>query len=431
VHGLITRRSAIALAALVPLVTLAACGSGSGGTPAAAASPDDGTSLTMWVRSATDAFSQRLVNGYNASHKNQVKLTVIPNDSYLQKVGAAAGANSLPDILASDVVYVPNYTKQGLYQDLTSKIDALPFKDALAKSSITAATSGGKVYGVPHNIDSSVLFYNKDLFKKAGLDPEKAPRTFDDIYADAKAVRGIGGDTYGFYFGGNCGGCTGYTTFPFDWAAGGSVLSDDGKKADIDNATFKQVFALYKKMYDEGIVASGAKTEDGSTWAASFLAGKVGILPQGSGLVGSLNKAKFSWGVASLSSPDGTASSTFVGGDVAGVSRSSTHLDQAWDFLQWTLGDKAQTEIIAKNGDLPGRTDLTSNPYTSKDPRTKLIADGVVRGHTPVALPFGELFNDANGPWVAGFRKAIFGDNPDAALSDTQSAVQSKLDSSG
>ncbi len=433
----IPRRRALALLTVVPLAAAAACSSGGsgGGSPASdsasSANPDNGTQLTMWVRSATDAFSKRLVAGYNSSHKNQVKLTVIPNDSYLQKVGAAAGANSLPDILAADVVYFPNYTKQGIYQDLTAKIDALPFKAALAQSSISAATRKEKVYGVPHKLDSSVLFYNKDLFKKAGLDPEKAPANFDEIYSDAKAVNKLGGGVNGFYFGGNCGGCMGYSTFPYAWAAGKTVISDDGTKADLDNEAFKKTFALYKKMYDEGIVASGAKTEDGSTWSASFLAGKVGILPLGSPLVGDLQKVKFQWGVAPLMAPDGSATSTFVGGDVAGVSRSSSHPDQAWDFLKWTLGDQAQVEIIAKNGDLPGRTDLSDNKYTSDDPRTKLIADGIKNGHTPAALPFGELFNDANGPWVAGIRKAIFGDSPDQALSDMQSAVQSKLDSSG
>lgn len=423
-------RRACVLATVPLLLVAAACSGADDSSPSSAATPDDGSELTMWVRSATDDFSQRLVDGYNKTHQNKVKLTIIPNDSYLQKVGAAAGANSLPDILAADVVYSPNYTKQGLFVDVTDRVKSLDFAADLAQAHIKAATNEDKIYAIPHKLDSSVLFYNKDLFEKAGLDPEKPPKTFEDIYTSAKAITALGGGVQGFYFGGNCGGCTGYTTFPNAWAAGSEVISSDGRTADIDNDAFKATFALYKRMFDEGIVASGAKTEDGSTWSEGFVAGKVGIVMNGSPLISSLQPVTFDWGVAALGSPDGSATSTFVGGDVAGISRSSKKVDQAWDFLSWTLSEEAQVEIIAKNGDLPDRTDLVDNKYTSADPRTKLIADGLTNGRTPATLPFGELFNDPNGPWVAGFRGAIFGDDPDAALADAQSKIQSTIDSS-
>ena len=74
---------------------------------------DDGTTLTMWTRSLTAEFSRRLVDAYNQTHRNKVKLTVMPADSYQQRVGVAAGAGQLPDLLAADVVYAPNYTSNG------------------------------------------------------------------------------------------------------------------------------------------------------------------------------------------------------------------------------------------------------------------------------------------------------------------------------
>ena len=52
---------------------------------------DDGTTLTMWTRAATEARSQALVDAYNASHQNQIELTVVPTDDYQTMVGAAAG----------------------------------------------------------------------------------------------------------------------------------------------------------------------------------------------------------------------------------------------------------------------------------------------------------------------------------------------------
>jgi multiple sugar transport system substrate-binding protein len=409
-------------------LTVAACGGG-GSKTGSSSNPDDGTQLTMWVRSATDQFSQRLVDAYNSSHKNHVALTIIPNDSYLTKVGAAAGSHSLPDILASDVVYSPNYTKQGLFQDISADVKALPFYGSIAKSHLDVASYQGKIYAVPHKLDSSVLFYNKDLFKQAGLDPEKAPVNFTEMLADARKITALGHGITGFDLAGNCGGCGVYTLFPYAWAAGEPVLSDDGKKVSIDSPAFKSIFGLYKQMTDEKLVDSSDKAQDGSTWPANFEAGKVGILPLGSPIVGDLLKqTKFQWGVAPLMAPDGSGTATFIGGDVAGISATSKHRAQAWDFLKWTLEDNAQVEIIAKNGDLPGRTDLAGNKYTAADPRTKLIADGLKNGHTPFALPFGDLFNNPNGPWLATIRAAIYGNDIDKALADGQSKIQAGLD---
>jgi multiple sugar transport system substrate-binding protein len=217
--------------------------------------------------------------------------------------------------------------------------------------------------------------------------------------------------------------------FPYAWAAGVDILPNNGTKVDINNDTFKQIFGLYRQLTQENLVASSDKTQDGSTWPNNFLSGKVGMLALGSPIVGALQQQKiFQWGVTSLMSPDGAHTSTFVGGDVAGISKSSKHKAQAWDFLKWTLDDNAQVEIIAKNGDLPCRTDLTGNKYTASDPRTKFIADGLKNGVTPFALPFGDLFNNPNGPWVETIQGAIYGPDLNKALADGQSKIQAGLD---
>jgi multiple sugar transport system substrate-binding protein len=420
------RTAGLVAAFAAVILAVAACGSG-GAKASTSSSPDDGTNLTMWVRSATDQYSQRLVDAYNASHKNHVTLTIIPNDNYLTKVGAAAGSNSLPDILASDVVYAPNYTSQGLFQDITARVKALPFYDGIAKSHLANASLDGKIYAVPHKLDSSVLFYNKDLFTKAGI--AAPPANFADILADARKITALGNGVTGFDIAGSCGGCGVYTLFPYAWAAGVDILPDGGKKVDIDNDAFKAIFGLYRQLTAENLVASGDKTQDGSTWPNNFLSGKVGMLALGSPIVGSLlSQHTFDWGVTSLMAPDGSKTSTFVGGDVAGISKSSKHADQAWDFLAWTLGDDAQVNIIAKNGDLPCRTDLTGNQYTAADPRTKFIADGLANGVTPYALPFGDVFNNPNGPWVQTIQAAIYGPDLDKALQDGQNNIQAALD---
>lgn len=424
------RRLLLTLGILGLATTVACGGAAEAPTSENSANPDDGSQLTMWVRSDGSS-TKALVEAYNKTHQNQVKLTIIPGETYQQKVGAAAGSKSLPDILAADVVYSPNYVEQGLLLDVTDKVAALPFKADLAPAHVTAVSKDDRAYGVPHIVDLSLVLYNKDLYAKAGLDPEQPPKTFEEMYTHGKAIRELGGDTYGFYLAGNCAGCNSYTLMPYLAAAKQPPLSDDGKTAALDTPAMREVTALYKRMLDEDIAPKGAATETGATWDAGFQAGKVGILPGGSFSFLNLKKAKFDWGVASLMAPDGSASSGFVGGDVVSVTSTSKYPEQAWNFIEWTLSEEAQVEVLAKRGVFTSRVDLADNQYFADDPRLVASVKSLADGYTPKALAYGEIFNAANGPWLAGLRAIIVnGADPNAELAKMQTDAQKILDES-
>lgn len=101
----------------------------------------------------------------------------------------------MPDIFAADVVFLPNFIEQGLMEDITDRIDALPFVDDLAPSHVEAGTLDGAKHVVPHTLDLSVLFFNKDLYEQAGLDPEAPPESLEEVAEQARTIREeIGGD---------------------------------------------------------------------------------------------------------------------------------------------------------------------------------------------------------------------------------------------
>ena len=415
----------IATAAAASLLLV---GCSSAAAPQPTGDPDDGTTLTMWARPDNGPTAQLLVDEYNKTHKNVVKLTRVPSVSFQAKVGAAAGSGGLPDILASDVVLAPNYVKQGLYQDLTAPVTSLPYYSSLSHAHTDATTLDGKIYGTPLVVDSSLIIYNKDLFTAAGLDPSVGPTNFNDIYNDARAIRDkVGGDTYGFYFGGNCAGCNAYTMFPYLVAAGTPPFTNDGNTGDFDSPAMKSTLDLYKKMYDEGIMPASAKEEDGSNWTTQFNSGKIGILPVGTFDFSSLASAPFQWGVAELPAPDGSKTSTFVGGDVAGISKDSKHSAEALNFLEWTLDQDAQVNVLAKNGNLPSRVDLATNEFSAKDPRVVQAIQGLANGYTPSSVAYGAVISSATGPWETMFRDYIFNDKPDA-IEVGQKAMQAGID---
>ena len=420
---IVVMMGALALAVVLP-VMVAGCGKSK--QSGASGNPDDGTTITMWTRAATEAQSKLLVDAYNASHKNKVELTVVPTDNYAQKIATAAGGKALPDVFAADVIFAPNYTSKHLFLDITDRIDALPFKDKLAPSHIKLGTYQGKKYAVPHTIDLSVIFWNKDLYTKAGLDPEKGPTTLKEMAEHAKKIQALGGDINGTTLGGNCGGCGVFTLWPSIWAAGGDVMNADGTAGTLDSKPVKDTLAIWRQLYADGIAQPGSKDEQGPTWVGRFQSGKVGVGPMPSTTLAMMEGAGLKVGVIPIPGPDG-GQSTFVGGDVLGISSTTTKADAAWNFLAWSLSDDAQVEVLAKHKDLIARTDLAENKYSAADPRVVTSLKVLAQGKTPYALNFNQTFNDPQGPWLTTMRGALFGPDLDAALAEGNTKVTASL----
>ncbi|WP_307871654.1 sugar ABC transporter substrate-binding protein [Micromonospora sp. U21] len=394
-------------------VGVAACGSDDGGTSAAEAGPngvDDGSELTMWTRAPLEKQAKLLVDAYNAGHQNKVKLTVVPNDDYVAKVGAAAGSDGLPDLFAADIVYVPNWVKQGLFQDLSTNIDGLSFKDSINKGHLSAGTVEGKKHVLPFVLDLSMLFWNKQLFKEAGLDPEKAPATLEEYAAAAKAVQATKKNgVYGTATGLSCGGCLVFTWFPSVWAGGGEVLSEDGTESKLADDTAQKVYSTWNDLWKSGAVLPASEGETGPTWTAPFTEGKVGLMLYPATL---LSSTPFDVGVAPIPGPNG-GGSTFVGGDGLGVSKDSKKAAQAWNFLSWMMSEEAQVEVLAKNKDVVSRADLANNRYAAEDPRLVTINEAAGKGDTPVALNFQQAFNAPNSPWLTLVRNRVLNGSGD------------------
>ncbi|BAJ74406.1 ABC-type sugar transport system, periplasmic component [Microbacterium testaceum StLB037] len=421
-------RAATAILAASALVGgLAACSGGSS-TAAPADIPaegtDDGATLTLWTRAPLEKQAKDLVAAYNASHKNQVELTVVPNDDYVAKVGAAAGSGGLPDLFAADIVYVPNWVQQGLFQDVSAQIDGLSYKSSINQGHLDAGTLDGKEYVLPFVLDLSVMMWNKDLVKEAGLDPEKAPATIDDFAKTAKAVQalnkpGVSGTSTGL----NCGGCLLFTWFPSVWASGEEVLNADGTQSLLDNDAAKKVYSTWKDLNASGAVAPGSADETGATWVAGFQEGKVGIMPFPATLLPSLT---FDAGVSGIPGVKG-GESTFVGGDGIGISKDSKQSPQAWNFLSWLTSEDAQVGVLAKGGSTVSRSDLADNEYAAKDPRQVAINEVAGKGKTPVALNFQQAFNAPGSPWLTLVRNAVLqGTNTVDADNDEITAVLSQ-----
>lgn len=418
------KRSTTAAAALLGSMALlaTACGSGSG-----AAGAGDGGTITLWARDDEKGFINLLADAWNKDHKTKVKVSVVVTENFVQKFGTAAASGSGPDVAAIDLVYLPYFASVGVLDDITDKAESLPYYKDLSPAHRKLATYEDRTYALPFTAEASVLFYNKDLFKKAGLDPDKPPADYAEITRAAKKIRALGKDTYGYVISGACGGCNIFEFTPHIWASGGDVLSDDGTKARLDSPEVADALAMYRQMYTDGSIPELSKTDNGSNAAAAFQSGKIGMIPLGAFYVQTLKKDnKVDFGVAPLPGKNGGTSS-FAGGDEIAVTKGAKNKEAAWEFVKWATGEEAQT-ILAKNAIVPVRTDLNDKIYVPLDPRFKVLADAMAKGRTPYSVVENALFNDNNGPWIKMINKAVFTGDVKGAQKAAQKEAQAIID---
>ena len=415
-------RTLAGIAAAALIVPLAACGgSGNGGTATAEGIPakgtDDGTEITLWTRSPLERQAKNVVEAYNKSHKNQVKLEIIPNDDMEGKVGGASQTDSLPDILAGDVVRIPYWASEGIFTDITTQIDGLDNKDDLQQGHIEAGTVDGAEYTLPFITDVSVMVWNKNLYKEAGLDPEQGPKSIDQFVEQAKKVAALNKDgVAGSYLAGQSGGALVFDLFPSVWADGESVMNKDGSEATLDNDSMKGVLDAYKELANTtNGLGAGSKEETGATWTAPFANGKIGVMPYPNTSTTALFDAEkdggFEVGVAPIPGTKEGKTSTFLGGDAMGISKDSKHVAQAWNFLYWLMQSDAQKEVFADQGDTASNIQTLKTAYKDADPRIQTINSVIIdgNGQTPKSPAFNEAFNAAGSPWQLLVQNAVWG----------------------
>ena len=382
--------------------------------------------MTMWVRASGTNAAAHLIDLWNSTHPDKIELTTIPDNQMVTKLATGVQAGEVPDLVSFDLIYMPDFMKAGFLVDLTADLKADPNYAGVAQAYKDIATYEGKLYGAGFTPDVSILVWNKDLFKKAGLDPEKPPRTIGEIHEDAKKIRALGGDIYGFYFSGACPGCNIFTSSPMMVAAGSKILPANGNDDALTGEGVKDVLEAFKEMWNEGLIPKSAQADNGANFTSEFMTGKIGVQGTGGFLLSELKKnaPNLDFGVTFLPGAKEGQVSSFVGGDVVAIPMGSKHIPLAKKFIAWELTDEAQLEGLAKNNILPSRPALADNKYFASDPRVVVTAKALGIGYVPWVYHFADMVNSDSSPWINMFQRAIFDGDVDGAIVEARQKMK-------
>ncbi len=237
------------------------------------------------------------------------------------------------------------------------------------KNVLSYYTIGGKLYGMPFNTSGPILYYNKDLFKAAGLDPNKPPRTYAEVLDYAKkltkkdasgkvTVAGYGISIYGWIF------------EQLNASAGGLYLDNgNGRDARATKAVFNgpegvNAVKFWKDGMDAGVYQQFGRAPAGTdAVVAAFNSGQVAMYIESTARLRAHITAatgKFELGTAFIPRPDEAAytkSGTIIGGAAVYIMKDRPQAEQdcAWQFVKFITTPDIQAYWHTQSGYYPLR----------------------------------------------------------------------------
>jgi multiple sugar transport system substrate-binding protein len=285
---------------------------------------------------------------------------------------------------------------------------------------------------VPLYADVSALFYNKDLFRQAGLDPDKPPTSLAEIREYADKITALGGDIKGYYLPGNCAGCNIFTVGPLLWASGATIEAATCGDEPLVGDGIKPVLQWARDMHKAGNIDESARAENGETFHLPFGTGKIGMMGTGNFNITLANTQMkgppdhtFEYGITNLPGLEPGSQASFIGGDLVVIPQGSDRVEDAIEFMKFLLSDNTQVESYAKLLNLTTREDMADNKYFQAEPLVQDVAKALEVGRTPYTVTFFQQINDPAGPYLQMLQRAYYTDDDlDTVIADAKTRMK-------
>lgn len=388
---------------------------------------------TGWIQARADEFNKansgvKVVPTYKGSYNDSLQATIL-----------AARQGKPPALVQIFEVGSQLALDSGVFQPVSS-VKNVDFSDYI-KPVINYYTINGKVNSLPFNSSSPVLYYNKDLMKKAGLDPSKPPTTFGGMLDACKKIEAakLGVTCFGMSLNG---------WFVEQWMAqqGAPLLNNDnGRKAratstNLDSAAARNIFTFFKTLQDNKYYTYTGKLEDWDGSDAIFNNQKVVFHITSTADIGNngeaAKKAGFQMGIGALPIVSGTKrNGVVIGGASLWIPKaiSKPQAEGALDFALFMTNTKNMADWHKLTGYYPVRQSsidlLRKQGWFTQTP-LQLVAFNQLTKTVPSPATAGGL----NGAAIQtrkiieeGVQKVLNGASVDAALKEAKTRADAAL----
>jgi multiple sugar transport system substrate-binding protein len=323
----------------------------------------------------------------------KVNVTVFPYPEYRDKLLIAVQGGKAPDISTLDQIWTSEFAAAGSIIPVDDYISASDIvkEELFFPGAWASNVYKGKTYGVPLNNDVwEELYYNKDLFKAAGLDPEKPPTTWDELLEMSRKLNDPP-NIYGIALMGGKGEFTICTIDSFIYSNGGYILDPATGKVVFNSPEVIEALKFYKSL--EEFAPPGTVNRDEAEAVNLFTAGKAAMALLGSWQQDTIRQRApdMSWGVAMVPVPEGKTFHGTLGGWSLSIYEQSEHKDAAWKYIEFLAGKDVQKAVSSL---IPARLDAGKEFIEEKREGPDVIFNTVNSGYPRPISPVYPRISD-------------------------------------
>lgn len=317
---------------------------------------------------------EEIVNDFNTMQSEvYIDMQIMPWDSLYQKLMTAMVAGEGPDLIGMQIDRLAEYASANKLVDLTPYMENSSIGEHnLAPALFNAAQFNGKQYALPMANSTLAMYYNKDLFREAGLDPDKPPKTFDELfdawdklikkdengnvvqYAQAIAVKNT------------------IAMIPiFMWSYGADYIDENGNVV-INSPEAVECMTILQEAFANGVSPVGLTGQDADTL---FAAGMAAIEFNGPWAYQKYVDSGIDTGIALI--PEGPRGHYTIGGNSClAINANSNVPEAAWKFIEYWNSIDAQKKWSMGVGFPPSRTDIPNDdPMFDSHPNTRYFME--------------------------------------------------------
>lgn len=337
--------------------------------------------FASWDDTESLKIQQQIAQKFEEMHP-EIKVQIEPySDGYDQKITAAFGAKSPPDVLymwdfptyASMLEPLNSYFEN----DKELKLEEIP------KALIHGSSISGNTYGLPAGFTTHVIFYNKDMFNEKNIEIPAQDWKWSDLIEAAHKLRDKENKVFGF--------AVSAKPDPFDfeqflWSNGVSYISEDGSAIDnyMNSPQSIEVFDMFAQMIRDDIALVSDIGSAGSP-KSLFTAKKLGMFEGAMWDVPALDESGIDYGVAHLPQFGDKPSQSAVNASYISMAKDSKNKEAAWKFIRYYISDEA---IKMRKADLAVRERVAKELGLLEDSKIRIFYDMLAQSdkHQPAFL---------------------------------------------
>jgi len=362
-----------------------------------AGTPEGRRKIVFWNLFTTGKSHEvltELVRRFNESNGTyHVEQVDIPYGQLHTKMLPAIAGRVPPDVSILDRYRVASFAARGAFFAL----DELARRDGIRAEDFFRAPweeclCNGKLYAVPYDTDVRVMYYNKALFRKAALDPNRPPKTWREVREYSKKLTKRRADGHLEQAGylpiyGNTG------LYLYGWQKGGRFMSEDGLRVTLNDLKVVEALAWlgdFAKEYGVSDLLTfrsgfGAETQN------PFVTGKIAMVVWDIGAVNIIQRygADLDWGAAPCPYADDGVPATWSGGFSLVIPRGSREVDGAWALSRFILQDESQRYMATSSNKLPARKSASDDPFFQESDFWRLAVAQMEYSHYRPISPVG------------------------------------------